>query len=643
LMTDAAATAQTARDELYEIVRNEEPFEQRAREALALGERYLDVDNGHLTRIDRATDHWEVIVSTDAADGRFSAGLELDLGTTYCRRTIAADSQIDLFDAPEQGWADDPAFETHGLHCYHGTPVVVDREPYGTVCFVDDDPREPFGDDETMFGELVAQLLGRELERRRHGTRLTRQTNLAVVLNRILRHNLRNDLCVVRGYSQLLVDRVDDPQYDDVVLDTVDDLIDLTEKARQLDRIVAVDSERERTRVTELVEDVVQTLSERYPTASISAEYDDHVTASVLPNFVRALTELIENAAKHGGETPTVTVSVEAVPNAVEVRIADDGPGLGDHEAAVLQTGAETPLTHGSGLGLWLSNWIVTSHDGSIDAAVSDDGTTMTVTVPRNPNSNAEREVVDLRRPDDQYRAAFEEANDAMVIVDDEARIVDANPEASGIYGLERRALLGQPFRRFLPDDFEFERAWREFKHAERDRDTVTIVDADGLERQVEYSATTDVVPGQHLVVSRDVSERVERKGALEETTQRLRAVIQASPDVIVALDSDGTVRLWNEAAADVFGYGADAAVGESIRALDLYGEGERPASERPFERALAGETLTDHEIRRRTTDGERVHLRLSTAPIEDESGAVTGVVGIAKDLTAAAEPPFED
>jgi len=638
-MTDTTLTARTARDELYEIVRSAEPFDRKARDALALGERYLGADNGHLTRIDDATDHWEVIASTDPSDGRFPEGRKLDLETTYCRRAIRTGSQVELFDAPDQGWADDPAFEAHGLHCYHGTPLVVDDEPYGTACFVAEEPRSAFSDDEALFAELVSELLGREIERRRHENHLARQTNLTVVLNRILRHNLRNDLCVIRGYAQLLADETDGPRDGETVLDTIDQLIDLTEKARQLDRVVATDFDRERTEITAVVEDVVESVSREYPAASVSVDYDGRVTAPVMSNFDRALTELVDNAAKHGGEAPTVTVAVDPAPNAVEIRIADDGPGLADHEAEVLRTGSETPLTHGSGIGLWLSNWIVSSHDGTLDATVTDEGTTMTVSIPQNPTSDADRDVVELRRADDQYRAAFEEANDAMVIIDDDARIVDANPAASGIYGLEKRDLLGQPFQRFLRDEFEFERAWREFKDAERERDTVTIVGADGTERRVEYSASTDVVPGQHLVVSRDITEGVERERALEETTARLQAVIDASPDVIVALDTDGIVRLWNEAAEDAFGYGAAEAMGESIRSLDLHGGEQRTDFERKFERALAGETLTDHQVRRRTKAGETVLLSLSTAPIEDDSGTVTGVVGVAKRIDRNAEP----
>jgi len=216
-----------------------------------------------------------------------------------------------------------------------------------------------------MFAELIAQLLERELEREQHEAQLMRQTNLAVVLNRVLRHNLRNDLCVIRGYTQMMADE-SGLRYGETVLEIIDKLIKLAEKARQLDRTVATDFEHKHIEITGLVEDIVQTVSQEHPNASLSVEYGDHVTAAVLPNFEQALTELIDNAAKHSGKAPTVTISVEAVPNAVKIQVTDTGPGLADREVDVLQAGSETPLTHGSGLGLWLTHWIVTSHDGSI-------------------------------------------------------------------------------------------------------------------------------------------------------------------------------------------------------------------------------------------------------------------------------------
>lgn len=53
----ASPSAHDARQELYEIIREDVSFEEKAEQALALGKRYLGVDNGHLKVIDPEVDH----------------------------------------------------------------------------------------------------------------------------------------------------------------------------------------------------------------------------------------------------------------------------------------------------------------------------------------------------------------------------------------------------------------------------------------------------------------------------------------------------------------------------------------------------------------------------------------------------------
>lgn len=380
-MTSSTVTARAARRALYDIVRRDVSFETKAREALDLGTRFLDVETGYLVRTNPEADSGKVLVSTDPGDERLPAGgaAEDDLADLRC----IDGGSVALQDGPAGGRIEAPDCGTGGPACYHGTPIVVDDESYGTVCFVDDASREPFTDCEAMFAELVARLLERELEADRHEAELTRQATLTTVLNRVLRHNLRNKLSIIRGYTQLMADRVDADDLGTTALDNIDELSELCGKARELDEVVAADFAHDPTDVATVVSAVADRIAGEYPDASIAVDADGPITAAVAPSFERAVAELVENAAKHGGDGPTVTVAVAETPIEVEVRISDDGPGLADHEIAVLETGSETPLTHGSGLGLWLTHWIVTGHGGSVDASVSAGGTTMRITVPK--------------------------------------------------------------------------------------------------------------------------------------------------------------------------------------------------------------------------------------------------------------------
>ncbi|QSG07613.1 hypothetical protein [Halapricum desulfuricans] len=98
-----------------DILDSQADFQAKTEEALELGADGLGVEHAHLTRIVPELGYWGVIASTDPSDGAFPVGATADLQETFCRRTIDRDDTVALYDAPNQGWADDPAYETHGV------------------------------------------------------------------------------------------------------------------------------------------------------------------------------------------------------------------------------------------------------------------------------------------------------------------------------------------------------------------------------------------------------------------------------------------------------------------------------------------------------------------------------------------------
>lgn len=514
-MQNTQITAQTARARLDEIIGRDAPLEQTVSDVLDLGTEYLGADFGYLAVTDEQADYWDPIVSTDVPDG-IPEHSPRDLSTTYCRRTTEADEQIALHDLPGQGLSDDPGYQTFGCHCYLGTPLTVDGTQRGTVCFVSEEPRsEPFDDAPLLFAELLARVLGHELKCDRKEAKLRNQSNLTTVLNRVLRHNLRNNMTVIRGHTQVMADQVESDTHSDRILQNVDELIELGDKARDLESVIDQTGPREPTDLSGLAACVASTVEEATPAAEVTADAAHTITTAVRPSFEQVLTELIENAVKHGGDSPSVTVEVDRTPTDVVVHVTDDGPGLPKQEREVLERGAETPLVHGSGLGLWLVNWIVRNHGGSVDATVTEAGTTMTVSVPHvaepmgDSETTADDRLPEITRARDQYHAAFEESNEAMMITDDTARILDANETAATLYGVGTTELRGQLLSEVVPESVDFEARWKSFTAEGTDRGTLTVSDAAGEKRVIEYAGTADIVPDQHLIIAHEITERV--------------------------------------------------------------------------------------------------------------------------------------
>lgn len=358
-------------------------FEHKARAALELGERYLRVENGHMTIIDPESDCWKAIASSSGDE--YSAGTVMDLQRTFCRKTIERDDSLALHDVPEQGWEGDPAFEATGLHTYHGTALELGEGFYGTVCFVSSSPRaEPFEKSEMLFAELIARMLEYELTCEHYESELERRAELLDVVNRVLRHNLRNDLNYVHGIVRMLPAEGSRSDVESVI-DTIEGLIELSETARQLDAVVRRDTEFAERSVASVVAGATKTASSEYPELSVDVEAVTDTAVLAKPTLEVALRELLENVARHAEPDPEATIGVEAVDDGVEIGVADNGDGLPAQERTVLATGNQTPLVHGSGLGLWMVYWIVTDHGGSVDVAVDEQGTTITLSVSHNP------------------------------------------------------------------------------------------------------------------------------------------------------------------------------------------------------------------------------------------------------------------
>jgi PAS domain S-box-containing protein len=220
------------------------------------------------------------------------------------------------------------------------------------------------------------------------------------VLNRILRHNLRNEVTVIAGLAEVLEADLtgEAKERADRIQQTARELSALGEKARIADRITPIGrTQASQVSIRGIVDEVVADISESYPAAEIQTELSDPVTVSTERDAVEiALRETVENAVEHGtsgdtggtpgdsGESSDVRIELRPAEDEqnVEIIVEDDGPGIPAHELAVLEEGQETALTHGSGIGIWLIHWTTGAIRGDASFENTATGTRVTLSVP---------------------------------------------------------------------------------------------------------------------------------------------------------------------------------------------------------------------------------------------------------------------
>lgn len=212
----------------------------------------------------------------------------------------------------------------------------------------------------------------------------TREQRLTV-LNRILRHNVRNDMNVVMGIGSQLERRGDEElaALGETLRRTGRNLSGISDKAIEIDRLSAASTAREPVSLPTAIEEVVSPLTTEHSDATVTWSVDVQTVRTDPQLLSRIVKEVVANALEHAGEAPTVRVEVAPEESGIGITVADDGPGIPEAELTPIVDGDETDLRHASSFGLWFVSWGVQSLGGTVDIETSVSGTTVTLTVPR--------------------------------------------------------------------------------------------------------------------------------------------------------------------------------------------------------------------------------------------------------------------
>ena len=227
---------------------------------------------------------------------------------------------------------------------------------------------------------------------------------------------------------------------------------------------------------------------------------------------------------------------------------------------------------------------------------------------------------------------------EGIVIEDAQGCIVFVNPAAAELLGYTRQEMTGRHWTLIIPPDQQSAvRAADSRRAAGRaDRYELELLRRDGSRVPVLVSGSPRLSAGQFggsVAVFTDISGLKRTEGALRASNDTLRAMIDASPLAIMVLAPDGTVEMWNAAAEKVFGWSEAEVIGRFNPLVPP----DRLEEHRVLrERAMSGERLDGIEIVRQRKDGSAIDIRLSTAPIRNGSGVVTGILGLMADITEA-------
>jgi PAS domain S-box-containing protein len=252
-------------------------------------------------------------------------------------------------------------------------------------------------------------------------------------------------------------------------------------------------------------------------------------------------------------------------------------------------------------------------------------------------NVTAFRASIDQAIYEREYtKAILNTVIEPLVVLDADLRVQTANRAFYVTFGVSREQTHSVPLQDLGNHDWRASRLWAvlqamasddaAFQTMEIERDfpangrRTVLVDARRLSR--EGAATI-------LLAFQDITERKRSEEALRASEERLRMLIASSPIATVVIDLEANVRLWNAAAATLFGWTEDEVLGQRAPVVP---EGKLSESIFCHASALRGEVFVI-ETQRKRRDGSLVEVSLTAAPLRDREGAVTQILILFDDI----------
>jgi K+-sensing histidine kinase KdpD len=202
-----------------------------------------------------------------------------------------------------------------------------------------------------------------------HNT-VERVTVRNAVLNRVLRHNVRNDMTVVMARLGELGAGLDDEHQREIatIERKIESFVSLTEKIHRIDTALQKRcEERQAVDVVSVLREGLDPVEQAHPCSIVESGVSSPAWAYADGLLGAILADIVENAVDTGDTTARLRLSVDRGSEWVTVRLVDTAGTIPRQELAVVDEGTETKLNHGTGVDVWLLDWLVRDYGGALD------------------------------------------------------------------------------------------------------------------------------------------------------------------------------------------------------------------------------------------------------------------------------------
>lgn len=233
-----------------------------------------------------------------------------------------------------------------------------------------------------------------------------------------------------------------------------------------------------------------------------------------------------------------------------------------------------------------------------------------------------------------QYFKLFTTSNDLMCIADPNGAFLKTNPACTRTLGYSEAELVSQPFVEFIhPEDKQ--PTLDEMARQQRVGYSLNFENRyrckDGSYRWLSWRASFIREEGFTYATARDVTELKRAEAALRRAGAYNRSLIEASPDPLVTISSEGKITDVNAALVQATGASREQLVGTDFS--DYFTEPDKARA--GYRQVFSVGFVRDYPLALRHQDGHVTEVLYNASVYKDEQGQVLGVFAAARDVTA--------
>ena len=239
-----------------------------------------------------------------------------------------------------------------------------------------------------------------------------------------------------------------------------------------------------------------------------------------------------------------------------------------------------------------------------------------------------------FRETDCEFSSIFQNVLDGILIVDDNGVCLDANPAASSILRPVQNSLVGENISHFFAYPSLSRTAWRSFLRAKNKRSSAQLVAGDGSNLFVDFTAVANYLPGRHVLVICDVTERTRAERSLRRTEQRFTQMADHILEIFWEMNAETKdITYVNDAFTNITGHSVSRLLENPGSYQELIHPEDRIRVLSRFQEVESSGKF-DEEFRFVRSDGVVRWIWAKGFPVPSE-GAARWLVGTAQDITS--------